>query len=284
MVGTKKTSLKYICVAVFAAIVSASCSGSSSSAGINADEQPEPTARATELEPTKPPGPPSSLGTEPSTPNTDGGVVPEVGDNAPPGPTKPQNTEPKPAQNAEPRPAKDPPKDNPTPPPVQDDGKTSALERELADLTNELRANPNGRLRRSEPVSCGQTPINPATGQARPAPALTFNGTVSAQMARDWSRQLTWDKVLSPASAHRPNQDSFYNSLGISPMYWAENVLVNPSPTATAMAMFIQWRDSDAHYCNLMNPKVTHIGVGIVVKDSSRGISTFATQNFYTPF
>ena len=45
------------------------------------------------------------------------------------------------------------------------------------------------------------------------------------------------------------------------------------------MRHFVGWRESDGHFCNMMDPTFTHFGVGEITRPD--GFS-FATQNFFS--
>ena len=56
-----------------------------------------------------------------------------------------------------------------------------------------------------------------------------------------------------------------------------ENIAYH-SYSEKAMIHFSGWRESDGHFCNMMDPGFTHLGVGEVTK----GRISYATQNFYS--
>lgn len=154
-------------------------------------------------------------------------------------------------------------------------GGLNPVELELARLTNELRTNPNGPLRREGPViNCEErVPVDPATGLYQPVGALTIDQTASLKVAREWSAQLTTDLQ------HRPQAGiAALQGAGIDVAAAGENIAYHNFPD-TAMRHFVGWRESDGHFCNMMDPTFTHIGVGEVTRTD--GFS-FATQNFFS--
>ncbi len=160
-------------------------------------------------------------------------------------------------------------------PSTTDPSGLTAIELEIARLTNELRTNPNGPLRREGPViDCGgNVPIDPATGLYRPVPAVEVHPAASLQVARPWSAQMTTDLQHRPEAGIPALIDA-----GISVMTAGENIAYHNFPD-TAFRHFAGWRESDGHFCNLMDPTFTHVGVG-----ESQGADGFsyATQNFFS--
>jgi len=158
------------------------------------------------------------------------------------------------------------------------------IEIEIFRLTNAIRANPSGPLARQGPLpDCVgddfyQIEIDPATGHPKPAPLLTLDETVSMKMARPWSIQMD----NSDTMGHRQDQIEFLESIGIMPGVSGENVAWSSgySQSDAAMVHFTGWRQSDTgHYCAMMAPAYTHVGVG-----HHMGADKFwATQNFYAP-
>lgn len=119
----------------------------------------------------------------------------------------------------------------------------SVSQRELLDATN--------RYRRANGLS---------TLKAEP----TLNN-----VAQDWSRQL----AASGQFHHRPNFADSY------PKGWrgaAENI-AKLGANATADDMVRAWANSPGHRANMMDPKATHLGVGVSV---ARDGSQIAVQNF----
>jgi len=161
----------------------------------------------------------------------------------------------------------------------------TALEREIFRLTNELRTDPDGPLRRLGPtpecvLNNDDIEFDPETGHPKPVPALTLSEPVSMQMARDWSQRM----ADADAMSHRggDSQNAIYKSLGINWLARGENVAwaVGYGPNAIARLFFDGWRESAGHYCNMMSSSFTHIGVGHVRTTAGKD---FGTQNFYRP-
>jgi uncharacterized protein YkwD len=155
-----------------------------------------------------------------------------------------------------------------------DDGLTE-VEQEIARLTNELRTNPNGPLRREGPaINCdGRLNVDPTTGAYAPVPAVTVDTVASVQVARPWSAQMTTDL------AHRPEAGiPALVEAGIQVATAGENIAYHNFPD-TAFRHFAGWRESDGHFCNLMDPGFTHLGIGEVTQ--ADGFS-YATQNFFS--
>lgn len=164
-------------------------------------------------------------------------------------------------------------------------GTLTEVEREIFRLTNELRTDPAGPLRRVGPTpECvfenEDIEFDPETRHPQPVAALTLSEPVSIQMARDWSQQMADADAMSHRSSD--SQDAIYAALGINWSTRGENVAwaVGYSPTALAQLFFNGWRESAGHYCNMMSGAFTHIGVGHVRTEVGKD---FATQNFYRP-
>ena len=120
--------------------------------------------------------------------------------------------------------------------------------------------------------------IDQATGHPTAAPALGLNEAVSINLARDWS--MTMDSTGN--FGHRPNSEAtaIYDNLGIRWTAIGENIawFSGYSDSEAAQIFFNGWRESDTgHYCALMAPVYTNVGVGYH-KGASR---SWATQNFY---
>ena len=152
-------------------------------------------------------------------------------------------------------------------------------------MTNELRTNPSGPLRRVGPTpECvfenEDIEFDPETGHPKPVVALTLSEPVSIQMARDWSQQMADADAMSHRSGD--SQDAIYAALGISWSARGENVAwaVGYSSSALAQLFFNGWRESAGHYCNMMSGAFTRIGVGHARTEAGKD---FATQNFYRP-
>jgi len=161
-------------------------------------------------------------------------------------------------------------------------GGHNAIELEIFRLTNAIRADPAGQLARQgslpDCVNDGfyQIEIDPNTGHPTPAPPLTLDETVSLQMSRPWSVQM--DRV--DKMSHRNNQIDFLESIGVTPRASGENVAWSSGyqQSEAAMVHFSGWRQSSTgHYCAMLSPVYTHIGVGHHIGNKK----FWATQNFY---
>ena len=159
------------------------------------------------------------------------------------------------------------------------------VELQIFNLTNELRTDPDGPLRRLGPtpecvLNNDDIEFDPETGHPKPVPALELSEPVSFRMARDWSQQM----ADADAMSHRTgdSQNAIYKSLGINWMARGENVAwaVGYGPNAIARLFFDGWRESAGHYCNMMSSSFTHVGVGHVRTAAGKD---FGTQNFYRP-
>ncbi|GAA1176089.1 CAP domain-containing protein [Corynebacterium glaucum] len=90
------------------------------------------------------------------------------------------------------------------------------------------------------------------------------------------------NKVAQDWSDIQMNQDRMYHNPDFGQQYpkgWRralENVLQNWN-TADAEALVAQWANSPGHRANMLNPDITHIGVGVA--DTAKG-KRYATQNF----
>lgn len=159
------------------------------------------------------------------------------------------------------------------------------IEREIVRLTNSLRANPSGPLRRVGPMpecvlESDDIELDPETGHPKPARKLTPSEPVSVRMSRDWSQRMADTDAMTHRSAE--SQDLIYSELGIDWAARGENVAwaVGYNLSDVAQLFFGGWRESDGHYCNMMSGSFTEIGVGHV---RTAGGKDFATQNFYRP-
>ncbi|UIZ92574.1 CAP domain-containing protein [Corynebacterium sp. CNCTC7651] len=123
------------------------------------------------------------------------------------------------------------------------EGSVSVSQQELIDATNRFRER-NG-LHALEPM-----------------PELN-------NLAQDWSERLAREGRLY----HRPSFTSYYPA---GWRYASENVLQNWSD-ANADVLVNQWATSPGHRKNMLDPTITHIGVGVA--DAPNG-KRYATQNF----
>jgi hypothetical protein len=160
------------------------------------------------------------------------------------------------------------------------------VEQELLRLTNELRADPAGPLRRQgPPPSCLDDPffrmeVDPATGHPVPVPALTLDLDVSVSVSRAWANQM----YLDDSFEHRPSpaQEEIYAEHDVVALAWGENIAwASGYPAAeVARVHFEGWRESDiGHYCSLLTGRFTHVGIGEIRVDDE----SWAVQNFYRP-
>ncbi len=161
-------------------------------------------------------------------------------------------------------------------------GGLNAVEVEIARLTNELRANPNGPLKRQKPPPavtsenphCGDVLVDRQTGVYESLSRLQVNAEVSLKVSRPWSEQMTRN-LRHQASAGGVAM----RAAGISWSSVGENIAFH-NYSDKAINHFVGWRESDGHFCNMMNPRFTHIGVGEHTKSNG---DSMATQNFYIP-
>ena len=151
----------------------------------------------------------------------------------------------------------------------------SAIEIEIVRLTNELRTNPNGPLAREGAViDCdGRILLNEAGDGYAPIGAVEAHLAASLQVARPWSAQMTRDNFVHQDNAGVPA----LQAAGVEVRSAGENIAWHTFPDI-ATTHFEGWRESDGHFCNLMDPGFTFIGVGEVTKDGT----SFATQNFFS--
>lgn len=161
-------------------------------------------------------------------------------------------------------------------------GGLNAVEVEIARLTNELRANPNGPLKRQKPPPavtsdnphCGNVLVDRQTGAYDALSRLQVSTDVSLKVSRPWSEQMTRN-LRHQASAG----GIAMRAAGISWSSVGENIAFH-NYSDKAINHFVGWRESDGHFCNMMNPRFTHIGVGEHTKSNG---DSMATQNFYIP-
>ena len=172
------------------------------------------------------------------------------------------------------------------PPSTASSSTLSALEQELLRLTNELRADPSGPLRRQgPPPSCLDDPyfrmeVDPLTGHPVPVPALTLDLDISVSVSREWALQM----YLDDSFEHRPSsaQQELYAEHDIDALAWGENIAWASGYSAEEVAQihFEGWRESDiGHYCSLLTARFTRVGIGEGRVDGD----SWAVQNFYRP-
>lgn len=80
---------------------------------------------------------------------------------------------------------------------------------------------------------------------------------------------MTRAKELPSAFSHnRPNGSDCFSALGgINYRYASENIAAGSS---TAAATFDQWRNSPKHWSAILNPDITHFGVGVAYSAGSQ--------------
>lgn len=265
--------------------------------------EPGPAARASTPSPSPLPSPPSSLRLSSSSPLPSaptGTSSPAVPPTTVPGAALPESVAPSITASsappstvlvtadgtleAGPPPDQAPPADpgeqplpppTASPPPVPVPVPLSAVEMEIVRLTNELRTEPNGRLRREGPlIDCGgRIPVDWTTGSYLAVAPVTVDPEASRLVARPWAAQLTTDLH------HRPRAGvTALEEAGIAVWVAGENIAYHNYPD-TAFRHFVGWRESDGHFCNLMDPQFTHLGVGEVTRQD--GLS-YAAQNFFS--
>ena len=163
-------------------------------------------------------------------------------------------------------------------------GPLTPVEAEIVRLTNELRANPAGALARREPLpSCVTDPfyaitLNPATGLPNAVAPLAVDDGVTLALARPWAATM----LSTGHFEHRSSEEAheLYGQLGLPVGAWGENIawFTGFDLGQAARIHFEGWRESDAgHYCALVSPRFTHLGVGAI----EDGTQSWAVQNFY---
>ncbi len=153
----------------------------------------------------------------------------------------------------------------------------TAMEREILNLINEFRSSPNGRLKRVKPLpsECSSTAgLSP----------LILNNAASVELSRDWSQKMAAANVMSHRASSE--QRTILERIGASFYTWGENVAwqkgyrtASGGDAAVALVFFEGWRESDSHFCNMVNPRFTHTGIGHHYDPNSG--RDWATQNFY---
>jgi hypothetical protein len=162
----------------------------------------------------------------------------------------------------------------------------AAIELEILRLTNELRTNPDGPLRRRKALpSCVDEPFyrivtDPATNQPVPVLPLQLDETASNGLARSWAIEM----ARTTRFRHRPSvvQQQIYAGLDIPVAAWGENIAWSAGNPISDVARihFEGWRESETgHYCTLMTERFTHVGIG----EYHVGDESWAVQNFYAP-
>ncbi len=164
------------------------------------------------------------------------------------------------------------------------DGPLTPVETEIVRLTNELRANPAGALARREPLpSCVTDPfyaltLSPDTELPEAVPPLTINDGVTLALSRPWAATMQSTGHFEHRSSEEAHE--LYDQLGLPVGAWGENIawFTGFDLAQAARIHFEGWRESDAgHYCALVSPRFTHVGVGAL----EDGTQSWAVQNFY---
>lgn len=163
-------------------------------------------------------------------------------------------------------------------------GPLTPVEAEIVRLTNELRANPAGALARREPLPrCVTDPfyaitLSPDTGLPAAAPPLGVDDGVTLALARPWAATMQSTSHFEHRSSDEAHE--LYGQLGLPVKAWGENIawFTGFDINQAARIHFEGWRESDAgHYCALVSPRFTHVGVGAI----EDGTQSWAVQNFY---
>jgi uncharacterized protein YkwD len=163
-------------------------------------------------------------------------------------------------------------------PPPDDPTSLNDVEREILRLTNELRTNPNGEFRRQGPViDCDGRVRLDGQGGYEPIGAVEGHLVASLEVSRPWSAYMTIDNF-----EHQPRAGvGALQAAGIEIRAAGENIAYTSYPDK-AQRFFTGWRESDGHFCNMMDPNYTHLGVGEVTKLDQGFSVSFATQNFFS--
>jgi len=181
-----------------------------------------------------PSGSPSSVLTTPTAPTTGVTTVtvtpgkPRTIEGRPGTPKPPTRTTPtKTATTSQ------PPSNTPEPPPANDGGGTNAQEREVLELTNQVR----------EQNGCGPVRLNNALVEAA--------GRHASDMVRRHYMDHTNPEGQDPGDRMR--------AAGYSGGSWGENIAAGYS---TAQKVVAAWMKSDGHRANILNCKFNLLGVG----------------------
>ncbi|MGH1490275.1 MAG: CAP domain-containing protein, partial [Acidimicrobiales bacterium] len=135
-------------------------------------------------------------------------------------------------------------------PTTTDMGELNEIEREILRLTNELRTDPNGPLRRQGPViDCGGRVRVAKSGKYEPIGKVEGHLVASLQVSRPWSAQMT---VRNFEHQPRAGVEALQNA-GIQVRSAGENIAYTSYPDK-AQRFFTGWRESDGHFCNMMDP------------------------------
>lgn len=137
----------------------------------------------------------------------------------------------------------------------------TASERNVLKYVNEARA---------KGWNCG------VEGKFKPTGKLKWNSKV-AKAAKSHSNDMKKHDFFSHTGSNGKSSAQRLTAAGYKWSRVGENIAWGQS---TARAVVSAWLDSDGHCANIMNPKYTHLGLG-VVKDSER--RRIWTQMFATP-
>jgi len=159
-----------------------------------------------------------------------------------------------------------------------------AVEQEIFRLTNALRADPDGPLKRVKPMpSCVNEDFYSinigSSGHPDATHAYAIDTKISIELARTWSKEMSVGGFRHRDGA---SASAIYDRLNISWSATGENIawFDGYAMSDAARIHFEGWRESDTgHYCAMVAPRYSHIGVG----HYSEGSQSWATQNFYTP-
>lgn len=132
----------------------------------------------------------------------------------------------------------------------------------------------------ADPVDCtgggGPNAASPATCQAmdvatremlalvneeRQRRGLTAlrQGPCLTAAAQHWSESMVW--LQTSGTAHNPSLTADMRACGVAG--WSENVGRSIGNQPDARGMMDRWLASSGHYRNLMNPNLTHVGIGV---------------------
>lgn len=75
------------------------------------------------------------------------------------------------------------------------------------------------------------------------------------------------NELITTFSHNRPNGSECFSVLSIDYKYASENIAAGSS---TAAAAFDQWRNSEKHWNAILNPDITHMGVGVAYSAGSQ--------------
>ena len=126
--------------------------------------------------------------------------------------------------------------------------------------------------------AAGAITLSPDTGLPAAVPALEVDDGVTLALARPWAATLQTTGHFEHRSSDEAHE--LYGQLGLPVKAWGENIawFTGFDIEQAARIHFEGWRESDAgHYCALVSPRFTHVGVGAI----EDGGQSWAVQNFY---